>query len=90
MMKSVAFQGELGAYSEEAARALFGPEIEPVPCCAFEKVFDAVEEGKVDQGLIPIENSLAGSVHRNYDLLLQYQLHIVAEYHLRVRHCLLA
>ncbi len=89
-MKSVAFQGELGAYSEEAARALFGPEIEPVPCCAFEKVFDAVEEGKVDQGLIPIENSLAGSVHRNYDLLLQYQLHIVAEYHLRVRHCLLA
>lgn len=89
-MTSVAFQGELGAYSEEAALALFGSEIEPVPCPTFEKVFDSVEEGKVGQGLIPIENSLAGSVHRNYDLLLKYQLHIVAEYHLRVRHCLLA
>jgi len=89
-MTAVVFQGELGAYSEEAALALFGPEIKPVPCSSFEKVFIAVEEGNVDQGLIPIENTLAGSVHRNYDLLLQYQLHIVAEYHLRVRHCLLA
>ncbi len=88
-MTRIAFQGELGAYSEEAALALFGPEIEPVPCPTFEQVFIAVEEGKVDQGLIPIENSLAGSVYRNYDLLLQYKLYIVAEYHLRVRHCLL-
>ncbi|MEJ2607896.1 MAG: prephenate dehydratase, partial [Anaerolineales bacterium] len=69
---------------------LFGPQVEPVPCPTFEQVFITVEEGKADQGLIPIENSLAGSVYRNYDLLLQYQLHIVAEYHLRVRHCLLA
>lgn len=89
-MTSIAFQGELGAYSEEAALALFGPQIEPVPCPTFEQVFITAEEGKADQGLIPIENSLAGSVYRNYDLLLQYQLHIVAEYHLRVRHCLLA
>ena len=89
-MTLVAFQGELGAYSEEATLDLFGLGIKPLPCSTFEEVFAVVQDGASDLGLIPIENSLAGSIHRNYDLLLRHHLNIVAEYHLRVRHCLLA
>ena len=62
---------------------------ETKPCETFEAVFAAVTSGKCDFGLIPIENSLAGSIHQNYDLLLQNDLYIVGEYFLRVRHCLI-
>ncbi len=86
----VAFQGLPGAYSEAAALEYFGAQIETVPCESFEAVFAAVEQGNCERGLLPIENSLAGSIHRNYDLLLQHQLSIVGEYYLRVRHCLIA
>ncbi len=86
----VAYQGEPGAYSEQAALEFLGPNIESVPCRAFEDVFSLVSERKCQYGLIPVENSLAGSIHRNYDLMLEHDLHIIGEYNLRVRHCLLA
>ncbi|MBL8055573.1 MAG: prephenate dehydratase [Anaerolineales bacterium] len=84
-----AFQGEPGAYSEAAALEYFGPETVTVPCESFEAAFAAVAGGAVEYGLLPIENSLAGSIHRNYDLLLEHQLSIVGEHYLRVRHCLI-
>ncbi|RMF44460.1 MAG: prephenate dehydratase [Anaerolineae bacterium] len=85
----VAFQGEPGAYSEEAIFGHFGA-VETLPCESFPAVFKAVVSGACERGLIPIENSLAGSIHQNYDLLLRHNLHIVGEYFLRVRHCLIA
>jgi prephenate dehydratase len=85
----VAFQGEPGAYSEQAVFEYFG-EAETLPCESFDVVFDAVRTGLCDAALVPIENSLAGSIHQNYDLLLQNELHIVGEHLLRVHHCLIA
>ncbi len=85
----VAFQGEPGAYSEQAVHDYLG-QVETLPCESFEAVFAAVTSGEAESGLIPIENSLAGSIHQNYDLLLRHDLHIVGEYFLRVRHCLIA
>jgi len=85
----VAFQGEPGAYSEQAIFNYYG-EIETHPCESFDMMFDSVASGKSDFALAPIENSLAGSIHQNYDLLLRHDLHIVGEYLLRVRHCLIA
>ena len=86
---TLAFQGEPGAYSEAAALALYGKEITTVSCESFADVFQNVTDGSTTHGLVPIENSLAGSIHKNYDLLLRNELFIVAEFHLRVRHCLL-
>lgn len=86
----VAFQGLPGAYSEAAILEYYGPEVETTPCESFDAVFSAVQKGSCERGMVPIENSLAGSIHRNYDLLLQHELSIVGEYHLRVKHCLIA
>jgi prephenate dehydratase len=85
----VAFQGEHGAYSETAALALWPEPIETVPCESFELVFEQVSAGTCDYALLPVENSLAGSIHRNYDLLLQHDLYIVAEHNQRIAHCLI-
>ena len=87
---SVAFQGEPGAYSEEAIFGYFGSGATTQPCETFEAVFAAVSGGACQYGLIPIENSLAGSIHQNYDLLSQQSLSIVGEYYLRIHHCLIA
>jgi len=85
----VAFQGERGAYSEQAALALLGREIDLVPSSTFDAVFAEVQQSTCDYGVVPIENSLAGSIHRNYDLLLRHDLYITAEHNLRVSHCLI-
>jgi prephenate dehydratase len=85
----VAFQGEPGAYGEQAIFNYFG-NVETKPCESFDIVFDSVVSDACEFGLIPIENSLAGSIHQNYDLLLRHDLHIVGEYPLRVHHCLIA
>lgn len=90
MSRSIAFQGEPGAYSEAAALAHFGPEARPRPCATFEAVFKAVREGSADAGVVPIENSLASSILENYDLLLEHDLPIIGEVRLGIRHCLLA
>ena len=86
----VAFQGEIGAFSEEAVLAFFGEEAELLPCETFEKAFDATATGTADRSVIPIENSLHGSVHTNYDLLRKHELSITGELELRIRHCLMA
>ncbi|MCC6749050.1 MAG: prephenate dehydratase, partial [Deltaproteobacteria bacterium] len=86
----VAFQGERGAYSELACRAFFGDTAEPTSEPSFDAVFEAVEAGRAKRGVVPIENSLAGTIHRNYDLLLRHRLHLVGEQTLRISHCLIA
>jgi 3-isopropylmalate dehydratase small subunit len=88
--RRVAFQGERGAYSEAAVIALYGEGVEAVPLPSFEDVFRAVQEGACELGVVPIENSLAGSIHRNYDLLLEHRLYIVGEVDVRVEHQLIA
>ena len=85
----VAFQGERGAFSEEAAVRLLGEEVALVPRPTFESLFAAVAEGAADLALAPVENSLAGSVHRSYDLLLESSLRIAAEVVIPIRHYLI-
>ncbi len=86
----IAFQGELGAFSNQAAHKLLGNEITVVPCETFEQMFAMVEHGQSDFCLAPIENSLFGSVYQNYDLLLKHNLRIVGETSLRIVHNLIA
>jgi arogenate/prephenate dehydratase len=85
----VAYQGVPGAYSEAAAGKAY-PSCEAIPCDQFEVAFQAVELWIADRAVLPVENSLGGSIHRNYDLLLRHRLHIVGEVQLAVHHCLLA
>src|SRR5258707_8455681 len=86
---TLAYQGEPGAFSEAAARRV-DPEARLIPCRSFDEVFDAVQAGTSAYGVLPIENSIGGSIHRNYDLLLEHDLPIVGEVELPVIHHLLA
>jgi prephenate dehydratase len=86
----IAFQGEHGAFSEAAAIRLFGESISTVPRATFDSAFRAIQEGAADALLAPVENSLAGSVVRVYDLLLESNLGIVAETILPIEHHLIA
>lgn len=88
-MNRVAFQGVAGAYSEQATRQFFGPQVVSVPCHALTDVFMAVETGEADYGMLPVENAVAGSVTQSYELLMEHDLRIHAEVILRVRHMLL-
>ena len=85
----IAYQGEPGAFSEAAALQI-KPDAQLIPCRAFEDVFDSVKGGPAGYGVLPIENSIGGSIHRNFDLLLEHELPIVGEVELPVVHHLLA
>jgi prephenate dehydratase len=89
-MIKVAFQGDRGAFSEDATIKLFGGDVAFFPCTHLKDVFQAASESKIDFGVIPIENSQAGSINEAYDLLLAYPLNIYAEVILRISHCLMA
>ncbi|MEW6130557.1 MAG: prephenate dehydratase [Acidobacteriota bacterium] len=86
----VAYQGERGAFSEAAAKRLLGATIQSVPCHSFDEMFSAVATDAVDAALAPIENSLAGSIHKNYDLLEEHNFEIIGEINLRIVHNLIA
>jgi prephenate dehydratase len=85
-----AFQGELGAFSHEAASRLLGSSVLVEPFQRFEEAFIALRDGAVDAAVIPIENTLHGSVHENYDHLLNFDHRIVAETSVRIVHNLIA
>src|SRR2546426_1545729 len=89
-LPTIAFQGERGSFSEEAAYKLLGRKMRIRPCETFAATFRSVASGKGKYCLVPIENTLAGSVYENYDLLLENDLHIVAEVNLRIVHNLIA
>ncbi len=85
----VAYQGEPGAYSEAAALTAY-PDAQPFPCAVFEEAYEATESNKSDRSVLPFENSLGGSIHKNYDLILTHNLHVVGEVNFKVNHCLMA
>ena len=87
---SIGFQGEHGAYSEEAIFKQFGREVKTVPTVTIHEVFNLTESGAVDLGVVPVENSVEGSINETYDMLLSSNLTVIGEVVLRVVHCLIA
>ncbi len=88
-MTIIAFQGEDGAYSQEAIFETFGAQTSTLPCPSFVELFRAVETGAAELGMLPIENSTAGAINQSYDLLLEHDLKISREVIFRVRHALM-
>ncbi|MCG8636085.1 MAG: 3-deoxy-7-phosphoheptulonate synthase [Desulfobacterales bacterium] len=87
--KTAAFTGENGAYSHKASLSYFGDDVTSVPMKSFRDIFNAVENGSVEYGVIPVENSLSGSIHENFDLLQEYDLKIIGEVAIRIKHALI-
>lgn len=85
-----AFMGRIGTFSHKACLQYFGSQVEAVPLPSFRQIFEAVQAGRVEYGVIPLENSLTGSIHENYDHLRQYDLNIAGEIKLRIMHHLMA
>ena len=88
-MKRISFQGERGAYSEAASVSFFEDEIETIPCPTFADVLKNTENGTSDYSILPVENSLEGSVGESNDLLLSTKLHVTGEIYNRIHHCLI-
>jgi prephenate dehydratase len=87
---AIGFQGEHGAYSEEAIYKHFGRDVKTVPTLSIHEVFNLTEAGAVDLGVVPVENSVEGSINETYDMLLSSNLVVIGEVVLRVVHCLIA
>ena len=88
-MKHVSFQGERGAYSEAASISFFGNEIDTIPCSTFADALKNTENGASNYSVLPVENSLEGSVGESNDLLLSTKLNVVGEIYHRIHHCLI-
>lgn len=88
-MLKVGFQGLRGAYSEMALKKYFGDKAEPFGFNEFEDVFKALENDRIDYGVLPLENTMAGTVTENYDMLLRYDVNMTGEVYLKIEHCLL-
>ena len=86
----VAFQGEIGAYSESAVYSFFGPSVKVKPCKNLSDVFESVKKEETLYGVVPIENSIEGSINQTYDLFLEYDLKVCGEIVLKISHCLIA
>lgn len=89
-MPTVAFQGVRGAYSESAIYKFFGPETKTLTCQSLEGIFESVETGQADRGMLPVENALSGSIPRAYELLMEHDLRIQAEVIIHIEHTLMA
>ena len=85
----VAFQGEHGAYSEEAIHRHFGEETKTLPCPSFAELFKAIQRGAATHGMLPVENAIAGTVAHSYELLMEHDFRVQAEFILPIRHHLL-
>jgi 3-deoxy-7-phosphoheptulonate synthase len=87
--QKAAFLGEKGTYSHKACMQYFGANVEPLSKPSFKSIFEAVKSGESDFGILPLENSLTGSIHQNYDLMMDYDLKIIGELNLRIMHQLI-
>ena len=89
-MKKVSFQGEHGAYSDSAARKFFNEEVETVPCNSFKDALRLTENGESDYSILPVENSIEGTVGQSIDAITHTKLHVIGEEYFKVEHCLIS